>query len=1255
MIAETKTCRRCGEPIAGGALGGNCPRCLVALAISTNDTTTFIRKLRRDDDSFSPAKFFGDYEILGEIARGGMGIVYRARQVSLNRPVALKMIAAGQLASAAQVQRFALEARAAARLDHPNIVPIYEVGEHQGQHFYSMKLIEGGSLADRIPNRRSPDSRDAQRKNPDVDPPPDAPSSSLLSHPCFDARHAASVIAEIARAVHYAHQRGILHRDLKPTNILLDERDEPHIADFGLAKLMEDDSSLTQSIAVLGTPAYMAPELASGNAAEATTAADIYSLGAIIYELLAGQPPFLAENVPALMRKIVDEEPLPPSAIAGKRTDVEAHGSVVSLLRPPVVQTASGWNSDLDIICLKCLEKEPARRYASAEALADDLDRWLRHEPILARPSTAPEKLYRWCRRQPVLAGLTFSVGFLLVFVAVGALVSSHRIDLARRAEQRQFQIAQQAGRTLTGVNQQLAASVDRLELRLAEDFFHSGDGSSAIAHLAAIVRRDPSNHIGVERLVSALLHRNYPMPAAPSIGLYGQVHRVEFNADGTRLLVLQDDPFRKTRSARVWDARTGQPVTPLLAQTGRMVAACFSPDGMKVATASADHTARLWDARTGQPLTPALPHDGPVSIVRFRPDGSVLLTSDGQRLRLWDLNGAKIFENIVHSTRTVDVSFSADSQFIVTGSDRGSVRVWNARNPAELRAHILLPTNVISVQFSPDAKQVLTVSGDHQAQLWNSQNGDAVGESMRHKGSIEVARFSPDGQRIVTASFDRTAQVWDAHTGRPLGLPLRHNDALTDARFSPDGHLLATGSWDNTAHLWDVATGKPACGRMRLTERVRSVDFSPDGQRLATGAADGVTQVWDIRPSATRELIVKHNDAVTLAVFGRDGKFFATGSDDHTARVWDANTGQALTPPLEHGGKVHKIDLIPDGRWLATASADMQARVWELPGGRLVAAVHHNGEVLSVRFDPASSRIITTSRDSTARVWDVPTGRPLTPPIAHGSPVFDACFSPDGTRILVGSYDRAARVWDARTGQPLSPNLLHGDSIESVRFSPDQTRVATAAHDNTARLWNALTGEPIGAPMRHTRSVFALDFSPDGRRIVTASWDRTARVWDAHTGLALSESMQHDDQLHSAQFSPDGTRIATASLDGTARVWDAATGWPVSEPLRHGGKVFSAQFSPDGRYLLTASADGAARVWYVPDAPTPAPAWLPELAEAVGGLRLDAQRNFAFAGRGSLDEIRNLPAPDPDEFFTRLRTWFFANRADRRPSPETK
>jgi serine/threonine protein kinase/Tfp pilus assembly protein PilF len=388
-------------------------------------------------------KQFGDYELRGELARGGMGVVYEARQVSLNRPVALKMILAGHLATPAQIQRFRHEAEAAARLDHPNIVPIFEIGEHEGQHFYSMRLIEGHNLAESPPKSQVPGASDADQ---------------------YGAQRSALLILKIARAVHYAHQRGVLHRDLKPTNILIDGQGEPHVADFGLAKLLDSEPSTTNPPATLtgqalGSPSYMAPEQARGQHKQITTGTDVYSLGAILYQLLSGRPPFQAPTPVETMRLVIEEEPVPPTLVA--RCDA----------RKPDARTPSCRNlKDLETISLKCLEKEPRKRYGSAQELADELERFLRDEPILARPSGRFEKAWRWCRRKPALATSLLLIFLLILALSIGSPIAAYRINRARlQAAQnaaRSEQVAQFLEDMLKGVQPSVALGRDTTMLR---------------------------------------------------------------------------------------------------------------------------------------------------------------------------------------------------------------------------------------------------------------------------------------------------------------------------------------------------------------------------------------------------------------------------------------------------------------------------------------------------------------------------------------------------------------------------------------------------------------------------------------------------------------------------------------------------------------------------------------------------------------------------------------------------------------------
>ncbi|MBI3853718.1 MAG: serine/threonine protein kinase [Verrucomicrobia bacterium] len=395
-MTATRQCPSCGAELPADAPGDVCVPCLLKLGLP-------------DQPSLASAtpKRFGDYELLEEIARGGMGVVYKARHLTLNRIVALKLILAGQFANETERKRFQFEAEAAARLEHPNIIPIHEVGEHEGRPFFSLKLIVGGSLADKIAEvgLQTAETTGAASGSPTPgvegrgEGGRSARSKSSIRH---QQSIIASLIAKIARAVHFAHQHGIIHRDLKPSNILLDESGEPHVTDFGLAKGVAVDGNLTVTEAVLGSPYYMSPEQAAGKTRQVSTAADIYSLGVILYELLTGKLPFKAETSLTTLKLVTEAEPPKPRS-----------------LNPAV-------DRDLETICLKCLEKDPTRRYASAEALAKDLDRWQENKPISARRTNLTERAWKWVKREPLKAAF---VAVITVAVVGPWLVSRYYND----------------------------------------------------------------------------------------------------------------------------------------------------------------------------------------------------------------------------------------------------------------------------------------------------------------------------------------------------------------------------------------------------------------------------------------------------------------------------------------------------------------------------------------------------------------------------------------------------------------------------------------------------------------------------------------------------------------------------------------------------------------------------------------------------------------------------------------------------------
>jgi eukaryotic-like serine/threonine-protein kinase len=1191
-----------------------------------SDDTTKLHLSRVEFARSSPRlERLGEFRILGMIGRGGMGVVYQAQQESLGRKVALKVLPASALLTSEHVLRFKREAQAAARLHHTNIVPVHGVGEEQGVHFYVMQYIEGQGLDAIIAElRRSRDRRaalpgrsgeiDTETSNetgrlarrvetgrltePDrglesqsastfVDGPAehhaariDSPSTikepmAALNGPASNgtapvsghAHHTgkaflqtvARIGEQVALALEYAHTQGVLHRDIKPSNLLLDSDGSTWITDFGLAKL-SDCEDLTQSGSFVGTLRYMAPERFQGKGDERS---EVYSLGLTLFELITLRPAFEAFDYDSLIRKVSQDE------------------------APRLGTLAPDTPADLQTIIQKAIAREPERRYQTAGALAEDLRRFIEDRPILARRSTAAERLVRWSRRNPLLASLIAAVIVLGGALTVGSMVLAFRA--AERAETGRRQL----------VRMNVAAATERMD---------EGDFLRALPRLGEALKLDQGDPAREEghryRLGSVLERTPRIIQLCPHDGI---VTSASFSSDGGRIVTACADG-----RVRVWDLVSTEPIAPTIDHGDFVDYAEFNAQGTRVVTAGRDGSARVWDAGTAAPITPPLRHPGGVRFATFSPDGRRVATagSDGNG-RVWDAEtGGPVTPPLVHSYRVSFIAFSPDGLLVATGSDDGTARVWDAatgapRTPPLKQGHV-----VGRLGFSPDGKRLVTAGWDGTARVWDVASGKEATPPLRHDLVVFDACFSPDGTRIATASWDGTARIWDATTGEPLIAPLKHDGIVRTAVFSSDGKRLLTGSVDGTVRLWDAARGKLVIPPLRHNGPVWSARFAPGSRHLVTASEDGMARVW--APSEDRPVAptLKLLGAVLHIALDRDGRRLATAiaaGGAGSGQVWDPATGKAITRPLKHSRSVGHVDLSPDGSRIITASWDGTARVWDAKSGEPVTPpLSHHTPVHHAAFSLDGRLVVTSAEDGTARIWDAATGNPVAPPLEHESNVRCAMFSPDGKYVVTASNDFTARIWSVAGGASVGPPLRHHGIVYFAAYSPEGRRVVTTSEDGTARIWDVATGKPASPPLVHQGSVVHAAFSPDGRRVATASSVGSAVVWDAATGAMLTPPLLHRGSVFHVAFSPDGRFVATAGFDGTARVWDSRNGAPVSLPLRHEGPVWRALFSPSGDWIATSGMDGTVRFWRLIEERRPV-SHLVLLTELLSGQRTDS------------------------------------------------
>jgi len=1155
--------------------------CFKNIGMEDAEEIDFSGSASASDESSKESLVLGDFRIIRQIGKGGMGVVYEAEQMSLNRRVALKVLPSHLSYSNQAVRQFRREAEAGGRQRHPGIVTVFAVGLHDDVHYIAQELVEGSvTLADKLAEIR------AKKEQP----------------PGY-FREVAQIVVAVADALQHAHESGVTHRDIKPSNILIPSRGHPKVTDFGLAKI-EDALELSRTGDLTGTPYYMSPEQAMSRRMGIDKRTDIYSLGVTLYEMLTLRRPFEGNTSHEILKKIMLNEPTAPRKI--------------NACVP----------RDLTVICLKAMEKDPVRRYQTSGGVADDLRRYLSGDVILAKPAGFGVRLWKRAKRKPALSAAigVASVALLALATVLPWFLVQHANEIAgiesersekekknalileeekRKLEREQKKtIAALADvrnerdakdKALTELNKAYLTSEGYRLAKISSEILPSNPGFSLLLAIESAERRPGllANNallasLGKIRELKTLIghessvgHSRFSPDGLAvvtassdfTVRIWDTATGMEiarfagsnprFSPNGARLVTASVDIESSDRSdnlARIWDAATGRKILELKGHAGAVYTAAFSFDGQMVATASADGTARTWNAFSGEQIGIFPGHEGAVGLATFTPDDRRLITvsvADGAT-RVFDLSteqeilkkeGNTCYLEIFGSDEHRVVSISHPIGHSATGR---TASIWEVRTGEETASPLVHDGEINSVDVSVDHRSIVTASDDRTVRVWDASTGKLIKTLRGHEAGVDKAVFGPEASKIISVSVDRTARIWDITTGECTILR-GHEGSLLDVDVSRDGERIVSSSADGTARIWNART------RYTMDPVVMTFSFSPDGSRAATiGPLEKNVAIWDVGRGQRIAMLRGHQKQVCMVCFSPDGKRIVTASLDGTSRIYEVSSGKELSRFEGHAGVVLTACFSPDGRKIVTASRDETARVWDALFGEEICVLRgHQKVVWSAVFSPDGQRVLTCAGDGSAKLWDSEAGLILET-LKHDN-IMAACFALEGRRIITGSMDSrsdATSIWNAETGAKIAKlpgGALYVQSL--VCEAVHDTKIVTASsseEDHCAHVWNIITGKKIASLVGHTTTVESARFSPTGGALLTITADGNVWIWDATTC-----EPRHKLDCHSGDhsiigsvlgawgcFTPDGLKVSTLSpVNREIWLWDVKTG----------------------------------------------------------------------------------------------------------------